>query len=135
MTPASHLEMHREHLRWQADDAMWRDDVATWEAEVDRAIKEMPRFEHALRHYADLLRMHAAAIRLYEQEFCTHEHTLANSERGQQPPYADSSEEFIRDSEIHDVQRRNHEHLKQQHYRLMRSWKIFREPPLRSNKK
>ena len=72
MATASHLELHREHLRWWAEDDLWRDDLASWEAEVTQAIKDLPRLDKALRQHTELLRKHAAAIRLYEQDLpCT----------------------------------------------------------------
>ena len=54
MATASHLEMHREHLRWRVEDDMWRDDLATWEAEVSQAISDLPRLEKALREHAEI---------------------------------------------------------------------------------
>ena len=55
MVTASHLEMHREHLRWRVEDDMWRDDLAAWEAEIAHAISDLPRIEKALREHAEML--------------------------------------------------------------------------------
>jgi len=128
MVAASHLDMHQAHRRWKSEDELWRDDLALWQAEVDRVIELLPHFQHALRQYANLLRKHAAAIRLYEQDFTADEHLLMNLQRGETcVTQAELENAFVRASELHDLQRRNHERLKHQHYRLMRIWKLLEQ--------
>jgi hypothetical protein len=126
MSGTSHCEMHREHTRWRADDDLWRDELAMWERAIDHAVKEIPQIEKALRSHAESLRQHAASIRLYEQEFTTHEHALAEYERGETPQaLIELAQTHRGECDHHGERRKKHEELKTQQHALMAKWNLL----------
>jgi hypothetical protein len=116
--------MHQEHARWRADNNLWRDDLAAWQKEVHDAIDQLPELEKAIERHAQLLQTHAASVRLYEQDAASHEHLLAEYERGESPEalikLAQAHQEAAHQ---HAKQCESHEGLKNQQHRLMTKWR------------
>ena len=125
MVTASHLEMHREHLKWRAQNDMWRDDLANWESEVQSALKALPKIEEIFQKHLDALRRHAAAIRINEQDFNAHEHALSQYERGA------PGEELIEFAKRFDqsmatiAHQKEKQQIMRRHYTLMARWKML----------
>jgi hypothetical protein len=115
--------MHHEHDLWRQEDNLWRDELAIWEKEINEVFENLPRLDLAVRQFAAKLQRHAAAIRLYEQDFSSHEASLAEFERGETPEeLVGQSQGHNRECEQHEVRRRVHDELKTQHHILLSNW-------------
>ena len=74
--------MHEEHRYWESEITMWRADLRAWQQELAKAQSEIKLLESALSDHAQVLRLHGSSLRLNEQEFDTHEHAIAEFEKG-----------------------------------------------------
>jgi hypothetical protein len=133
MSAASHLQMHRDHLRWCAQNDLWRDDLAIWEGEVQDAIHVLPQLEKALHKHLDALRQHAAAIRMVEQDFNEHEHALSEYERGEpSEELIQMAKAFERASSSQVRHKKRHEEIRHEHHNLLARWRQLVRPILQT---
>ena len=120
MSAKNHVEMHQNHLAWNSEKSFWRDDLRNWQHELTQAFASLKVLDADLKQHEETLRQHASAIRLNEQNVDTHEHSLAEFERGGQgtdlPLLARQHRE---EQEKHDQLRSVHEDLKRRHHFVM----------------
>jgi hypothetical protein len=122
----THVEMHGEHQRWLSDTAMWRDDLAHWQKEIADALDSLKELEGALRQHSQCLQGHLETLTAEEAETRSHEHALAEYERGgpgdellaMARPHGEHATK-------HGQQRQAHERLKRQHHTVMAHWSLL----------
>lgn len=108
----SHTVLHREHKRWMSENAMWREDIAAWQRELKQASAHLSQVEKALRAQEKALQVHAGVIRCYEQDMASHEHALAEFERGK------SGDELLAMTVSHEKEAKKHYEQRQAHERI-----------------
>lgn len=118
--------MHDEHRYWESEISLWRDDLRAWQNELATAERELKLLEKALADHAQALRLHGSSLRLDEQEFESHEHEIAEFEKG-----AEGEELFemacrhCAQGEQHTEHRVAHEQLKRRHHNIIAHWNVL----------
>jgi len=120
MATATHATMHHDHRQWVSDNDMWRCDIANWQQELKKAEIDFKQVEEAFKAHERALQTHAAAICLRQQELATHEHALAEYQRGNLGaglvPLGQSHDQ---EAGKHAQQSEAHERIKRHHHDLM----------------
>jgi hypothetical protein len=114
MATVTHASMHQDHKRWISDNEMLRCDISAWQEQIKQAIADLKEIETALMEHQKALQTHAAAIRLRELELGTHEHALAEYERGE------TGAELIGLAKTHDKEAAKHAQQRDAHERIRR---------------
>jgi hypothetical protein len=112
--------MHQDHQQWLSDNNMWRCDLAAWQQELRDGLAAIKEVMAALESHEAALQSHGAAVRLRELDMRTHEHALAEYERGQ------SGAELItlmhshqKEADKHLQQAAAHERMKKHQHQVM----------------
>ena len=122
----THQTMHGEHRFWESEISLWRDDLGAWQHELAKAQGEIKQLEHALEEHAQTLRKHASAIRLEEQTFDSHEHALAEYEKGDEGDGLFELARQHRAEAVHHTEHRAaHEQLKRRHHGVIAHWNVL----------
>jgi hypothetical protein len=120
MATVTHATMHHDHTQWLSENDMWRCDISAWQEEFRKAAADLKEIEATLKEHEKALQVHAAAIRLRGQELASHEHALAEYERGETGteliPLAQAHDkEAAKHTQQHDA----HERIKRHHHTVM----------------
>jgi hypothetical protein len=123
MSSTLHQSMHTEHLEWAGEIGLWRDNLRLWQHDVDRMQNEVQELTLLLKGHDDALRSHASHIRQQEQSFESHEHALAEYERGAEgDELLQMARQHGEEASRQQKQRDDHEGLKRAHHEVLRHW-------------
>ena len=113
--------MHIDHQHCKQEHATWRSDIVLWQEEYDAMRTALAQLERAIQRHGEALRCHAAAINDHEATLDLHERYATEREVGleRKGMHVDDSDVRQRQAIAHLDQRRVHDRMKREHYKLV----------------